>query len=103
MTESGGAPPIERRPLTSRDTAWARAAATFLVKTGASPNGISTVGGVFGILAGAAFAATRWTSGAWWPYVVAAAFIQLRLLCNLLDGMVAIEGGKRSAVGELFN
>lgn len=26
-----------------------------------------------------------------------------RLLCNLLDGMVAVEGGKRSKSGELYN
>jgi phosphatidylglycerophosphate synthase len=35
--------------------------------------------------------------------VVAAACVQLRLLCNLLDGMVAIEGGRQSAVGALYN
>lgn len=29
--------------------------------------------------------------------------VQLRLLCNLLDGMVAIEGGRKSAVGALYN
>jgi len=29
--------------------------------------------------------------------------MQLRLLCNLLDGMVAIEGGKRTKSGELVN
>jgi phosphatidylglycerophosphate synthase len=26
-----------------------------------------------------------------------------RLVCNLLDGMVAIEGGKKSSVGSLYN
>jgi phosphatidylglycerophosphate synthase len=35
--------------------------------------------------------------------LLAAVFIQLRLLCNLLDGMVAIEGGRRSAAGEIYN
>ena len=35
--------------------------------------------------------------------LVAAVCVQLRLLCNLLDGMVAIEGGKQSAVGALYN
>jgi phosphatidylglycerophosphate synthase len=35
--------------------------------------------------------------------VLAAAFIQCRLLCNLFDGMVAIEGGKKTHSGELFN
>jgi phosphatidylglycerophosphate synthase len=29
--------------------------------------------------------------------------IQGRLICNLLDGMVAIEGGKKSAVGAIYN
>lgn len=29
--------------------------------------------------------------------------VQLRLLCNLLDGMVAIEGQRKSVTGALFN
>ena len=29
--------------------------------------------------------------------------MQSRLLCNLFDGMVAIEGGKKSANGDLYN
>ena len=33
----------------------------------------------------------------------AAILIQVRLLANLMDGMVAIEGRRRSATGELFN
>ena len=32
-----------------------------------------------------------------------AAAIQLRLACNLLDGMVAIEGAKRTPYGDLYN
>ena len=35
--------------------------------------------------------------------VAAAAFIQLRLLCNMLDGMVAIEGGLKTPMGDIFN
>jgi phosphatidylglycerophosphate synthase len=35
--------------------------------------------------------------------ILAASFVQARLLCNLFDGMVAIEGGKKTASGELFN
>lgn len=34
---------------------------------------------------------------------VAIAGIQGRLICNLLDGMVAVEGGKGSKSGEIFN
>jgi len=36
-------------------------------------------------------------------FLAAAACIQLRLLCNMLDGMVAVEGGKRTVYGEIFN
>jgi phosphatidylglycerophosphate synthase len=35
--------------------------------------------------------------------VASAALIQLRLLANLMDGMVAIEGGRRTATGDLYN
>jgi phosphatidylglycerophosphate synthase len=35
--------------------------------------------------------------------VAAAAAIQLRLLCNLLDGLLAVEGGLQSKTGELYN
>lgn len=56
------------------------------------------------IIGGAAFigASRGWIP---WPvgWVAGAAMIQLRLLCNLMDGMVAIEGGKKSATGDLWN
>jgi phosphatidylglycerophosphate synthase len=35
--------------------------------------------------------------------LLAAAFCQLRLLCNLFDGMVAVEGGKGAADGPFWN
>ena len=43
-----------------------------------------------------------WATG-WLAFVATAACVQLRLLCNLLDGMVAIEGGKSTPTGALFN
>ena len=43
-----------------------------------------------------------WGHG-WLPWLLAALCVQMRLICNLLDGMVAIEGGKSSAVGALYN
>jgi phosphatidylglycerophosphate synthase len=45
----------------------------------------------------AAFAMTR---GLWWT---AAILVQVRLLCNLLDGMVAVEGGLGTRSGEVYN
>jgi phosphatidylglycerophosphate synthase len=35
--------------------------------------------------------------------LVAAAAIPVRLLCNMLDGMLAVEGGLKTATGELYN
>ncbi len=36
-------------------------------------------------------------------WLLGGVFIQCRLIANLLDGMVAVEGGKASAVGDLYN
>ena len=36
-------------------------------------------------------------------WIVALVFVQLRLLANLLDGLVAVEGGRGSATGPLWN
>ena len=66
-----------------------------LTRIGVSPNTISMAS-----MVAAALAALSLTQG--W-FLAAAACIQLRLLCNLLDGMVAIEGGQRTASGEIYN
>ena len=36
-------------------------------------------------------------------FLVAAVCVQLRLLANLLDGMVAVGSGQASRIGELYN
>lgn len=36
-------------------------------------------------------------------WAVATVMIQLRLIANLLDGLVAVEGGKKTPTGELYN
>jgi phosphatidylglycerophosphate synthase len=36
-------------------------------------------------------------------FVVAAVLVQLRLMANMLDGMVAVETGRASPLGELYN
>ena len=53
--------------------------------------------------AGAFVAAGKGWITPWTGLLLAPLFIQLRLICNLLDGMVAIEGGKRSATGAIWN
>jgi phosphatidylglycerophosphate synthase len=58
---------------------------------------------VAGMVAGLSLAATRWPAWTMAGFVLGAVGIQLRLLANMFDGMVAIETGRTSAVGELYN
>jgi len=88
----------DRRPLASRDTAWARRIASLLARSSVTPNQISTVSIAFAALGAWALIDARPLA-----LVGAAICVQLRLLCNLIDGMVAIEGGKQSPVGALYN
>ncbi len=58
-----------------------------------------------GILAGVALYSTDITSGREQRllWLAGAVGIQLRLLANMLDGMVAVASGKASPMGELYN
>ena len=56
----------------------------------------------FAALSAWAYYVSSWRQAAL-MLVVAAAGIQLRLLCNLLDGLLAIEGGLKSKTGDLYN
>lgn len=97
--------PTERRPIASRDTRWAARIAAWLIKIGASPNGISVFGMVAASAAGVAFAATSHTGEgvARVLWFVGALLCQVRLLCNLFDGMVAVGRQIASRTGELYN
>jgi phosphatidylglycerophosphate synthase len=99
LKDNTEATPTNRRPLTSRSTSWAQWLANTLVRARISPNAISVVSvafasvGAFLLLMAPSFAAL----------IGVAVCVQLRLLCNLLDGMVAIEGKRQSATGALYN
>ena len=88
-----------RRPIAARDTGWARAIAGALARTAITPNQIS-LASVF--VAALGSAAVIWRPGDA-SFLLCAVCIQLRLLCNLLDGMVAVEGGKGSPLGRIYN
>jgi phosphatidylglycerophosphate synthase len=100
------APIFARRPIKARNSRWAAASAALLVRQGVTPNAISCASiGCAGV-AGLAFVMLRFVTPL--PaqaalFIVAIAGIQGRLLCNLLDGMVAIEGGKKTRSGDIFN
>jgi phosphatidylglycerophosphate synthase len=93
-----------RRPLKSRDTRWAKALAAALAARGVTPNGISVAGMVFATLGAAGLIAASLGAVPWLAGLLAGvAGAQLRLLCNLLDGMVAVEGGLKGRAGDLYN
>jgi hypothetical protein len=84
-----------RRPLASRSSGWAQYLAVRLTAAWVTPNQISLLSIAWAVLGGALL---LWSPG--WPaFIAAAVCVQLRLVCNLLDGMVAIEGGKSTATG----
>lgn len=96
--------PTDRRPIASRNLRIVQWVTAQLVRLKVSPNAISIAGMLVALVGAGAFAATtQWPDWQRVFWFAAAAMIQLRLLANLLDGMVAVESGKASPVGELYN
>ncbi len=110
-----------RRPLQTRSAGWAKWLASALVKSNISPNQISIISiipalvgawilgftheqpALAGMFCGDNLYGCRADDFSVLALVLVAICVQLRLLCNMLDGMVAIEGGKQSKVGALYN
>lgn len=94
-----------RRPLAVRNTAFARRLAQRLADAKASPDVISAMSVAFAVLGGALIMTTGAVEGLVRALllIVAALCIQGRLLCNLLDGMVAVEHGRSSKAGPVWN
>ena len=92
-----------RRELKVRDTKLSKQIAKWLSQRSITPNQISLVSIFFALLASISFLNIPNSNYAWLYALLAGLFIQMRLLCNLFDGMVAIEGGKSTPSGELFN
>lgn len=95
-----------RRPLKVRDAAFARRLAQRLAETKVSPDAVSATSVAFAALGGALLMTAGGLDG--WLFrglvlLLAAACIQARLLCNLLDGLVAIEHGRGGTAGPIWN
>jgi phosphatidylglycerophosphate synthase len=88
-----------RRPIKTRSSGWAKRITDLLVKRDISPNQISVASIVFALFGTVALNVDNGFIGS----ICCAVGIQLRLLCNLFDGMVAMEGGKKSDIGSLYN
>ncbi|HEY1922527.1 MAG TPA: CDP-alcohol phosphatidyltransferase family protein [Tepidisphaeraceae bacterium] len=95
----------DRRPIAARRFAIFQHMAASLARAHVTANTISVAGMISGILAGISLYFTAstgpLTSRILW--LAAAGLVQLRLLANMLDGMVAIASATASKVGELFN
>ncbi len=98
--------PADRRPLATRSWPIFQKLAARLAASGVTPNSISVASMVFAALGALGFLITAWCTsslamrGGWLLAIVG---IQLRLIANLLDGMVAVEGGRGSSTGPLYN
>lgn len=96
---------MERRPVRARNNDAIRALASKLASKGVNPNAISGASvvisaGAFGALA----CAPRTDVGRGVAlYLLAALCIGLRGLCNVVDGLVAVEGGRASPTGAVWN
>ena len=92
--------PVDRRPIAARNTGAARKITTWLVRRNLTPNAISMLSMFFALIGGLAFACLPLSIAG---LVLAALGCQMRLLCNLFDGLVAVEGGKGAADGPFWN
>jgi phosphatidylglycerophosphate synthase len=100
-----GARITQRRELRTRNAGWARLFARHLARLGVRPNAVSIASVVFAAVAGLCLAVSPAAPGGAGVTVLlaAAALVQLRLLCNLLDGMLAVEQGLATRSGVLYN
>ena len=90
-----------RRPIKARSVSLFRDFAAYLARTNITPNQISVASVAFSLMV--PLALIVFPIGSWAATIFAVLGIQLRLFCNLLDGMVAIEGAKKSVMGDIYN
>lgn len=88
-----------RRPIQSRSNGMIQALASILARSAVTPNQISCASVVFAAIVACALLHPSST----WAMIIAILGIQLRLLCNVIDGLVAVEGGKKSLLGPIYN
>lgn len=98
-------PASDRRPLRTRSRPAAQSAAGGLARRGVTPNAISIAGIVVAACAGACLLLVPGRSAGTQAALLLAAgvLIQGRLAANMLDGLVAVEGGLGTRTGPLFN
>lgn len=93
----------DRRPIKARSAGWAQAVARGLARMRVSPNQVSLASIGFSLIGGSLLLVEAGGSPSPAPFLLTAVFIQLRLAANLLDGLIAVEGGRKTKTGELYN
>jgi phosphatidylglycerophosphate synthase len=96
--------PYDRRPLRSRSLTLVQTIAKKLADFGVGPNKVS----VAGLAASVVGFICLWGAARGWPFgwffvLLAAVFVQVRLLCNVVDGVLAIEFDRREKAGDIYN
>jgi len=94
-----------RRPIRARNSGWVVRLAGVLCRMGVTPNAVSVSSVAFALLGAAALVVQSQTDPAVSAalLLVAIACIGLRSLANLIDGMIAVEGGRGTPAGPLYN
>ncbi|MGI9252920.1 MAG: CDP-alcohol phosphatidyltransferase family protein [Thermomicrobiales bacterium] len=94
-----------RRHIPQRKSGWAIALTQWLQRAGVKPNQISILGLIFSAAAAACLIASGQTSGGSRValLVIAALCLPFRLLCNMVDGMLAVECGMQGPDGLIYN
>lgn len=91
-----------RRDVASRGNQIFHKLSRFLIKLGLTPNMVSVLSAVFALVASFGFYLAGHNQ-----VIIGLSLIligvQLRLVCNLIDGLMAVEGGLSSPQGEIFN
>lgn len=97
--------PENRRPLKTRSKAWAGNLASALGRAKVSPDIISMFSVVFAVVGAVCLLMSGLSEnfGRAALLVVAALCVQLRLMANMLDGMVAVEHGRGGPAGPIWN
>ncbi|MFO1187635.1 MAG: CDP-alcohol phosphatidyltransferase family protein [Alphaproteobacteria bacterium] len=93
----------DRRPIALRANAQIQGLARWLARRGATPNQVSLASVLLAAAGGAALALSGRVEESAPLYLFAALMIELRLLANMLDGLIAIEGGQQTPAGALYN
>jgi phosphatidylglycerophosphate synthase len=94
-----------RRPIGVRTHVWSIKAAKWLTARGIKPNWISFASIGFAALAALAFFVAGALTGFGRSFFLLVAILAIiaRLLANMMDGMVAVEGGLGEADGPVWN